>query len=87
MPDEQPIYDPLTRARETERDILYLLTEPEDNQPLWTTQELAVEMGQPDITAYLNPLQRSGLIHRTSDGHVFASRASVRFVQLVDRAV
>lgn len=30
--------------------------------------------------------QRSGLIHRTSDGHVFASRAAVLMLQLDQQA-
>lgn len=82
MPDEQPTH-PLERARQIERDILYLLTDPEDNQPLWTLEDLAREIEQPEIMQYINPLQRAGLIHRTSDGHVFASRAAVRHIQMV----
>ncbi len=87
MPVEQPIPDPLDRAREIERDILYLLTEPEDNQPLWTLEDLACEMQEPSIIDYIRPLQCSGLVHRTSDGHVFASRAAVRHVQIVGHGV
>jgi hypothetical protein len=87
MPDEQPIPDPLDRAREIERDILYLLTEPEDNQPLWTLEDLAREMQEPSITDYIRPLQCSGLVHRTSDGHVFASLATVRHIQIVGHGV
>lgn len=86
MPDEQPIRDPLERALNLEREILYQLTEPEDNQPLWTIEDLEREIGQRDIIDYVRPLQRAGLLHRTSDGHVFASRATVRFVQMVGRA-
>jgi hypothetical protein len=86
MPDEQPIRDPLERALNLEREILYHLTEPEDNQPLWTIEELEREMDQHGIIDYVRPLQRAGLLHRTSDGHVFASRATVRFVQMVGRA-
>jgi len=87
MPDQQPIPDPLAKARETERDILYLLTEPEDNQPLWSLEDLAREMAEPDITSYIRPLQCSGLVHQTSDGHVFASRAAVRHIQMVGHGV
>jgi hypothetical protein len=87
MPDEQPMRDPLEKARERERDILYLLTEPEDNQPLWTLEDLAREIEEPDITSYIRPLQCSGLLHRTSDGHVFASRAAVRHIQMVGHGV
>lgn len=87
MADEQPIPDPLDRAREIEREILYLLTEPEDNQPLWTLEELAREMDEPEITSYVRMLQRSGLVHLTSDGYVFASRAAVRHIQMVGHGV
>ncbi|HYM55956.1 MAG TPA: hypothetical protein VES97_11375 [Solirubrobacteraceae bacterium] len=87
MPDEQPIRDPLERARQTELDILYALTNPEDNQPLWTLEDLAREMGEPEVINYIGPLQRAGLVHRTADGHVFASRAAVRQIQLVGHGV
>jgi hypothetical protein len=87
MPDEQRIHDPLRRARETERDILYVLTDPEDNEPLWTLEDLGREMGEPEITNYIDPLRRAGLVHCTSDGHVFASRAAVRHIQMVGHNV
>jgi hypothetical protein len=87
MPDQQPIHDPLRQARETERDILYLLTDPEDGQPLWTLEDLGREMGEREIIDYIDPLQRAGLVHRTSDGHVFASRAAVRHIQMVGHGV
>jgi hypothetical protein len=87
MPDEQPIRSPLERARDVEREILYALTDPEDNQPLWTLEDLAREMGEPEINDYINPLRRAGLVHCTSDGHVFASRAAVRHIQMVGHNV
>lgn len=87
MPDEQPICDPLKRARAIELEILYLLTDPEDNQPLWTAEELGREVEQAEIAQYLKPLERAGLIHSTSDGHVFASRAAGRRIQLVGHGV
>jgi hypothetical protein len=86
MPDEKPIPDPRERYRQIELEILHLLTDPDDNQPLWTLEDLAREMDLPDAIDYVSPLQRSGLIHRTSDGHVFASRAAVRHIQLDLRA-
>jgi hypothetical protein len=87
MPDEQPTRDPLERARDTERDILYLLTDPEACQPVWALGDLAREMEEHDILAYLRPLQASGLLHQTADGHVFASRAAVRQIQIVGHGV
>jgi len=87
MPDEKPTHDPADRHRQIEQGIIYLLTDPEDNQPLWALEDLAREMSEHDIMAYVRPLQEAGLIHQTSDGHVFASRAAVRQVQLVGHNV
>jgi hypothetical protein len=87
MPDAQPIPDALRKHRETELDILYLLTDPEDNQPLWTLGDLGREIETPEIIDYILPLQQAGLVHRTADGHVFASRAAVRQIQLVGHGV
>lgn len=84
MPDKQPIFE---RASRVEREILYLLTDPDDNQPLWTLEDLARELEESEITCFTSPLYRAGLIHRTSDGHVFASRSAVRQVQLVGHGV
>lgn len=88
MPDEQPIFvDPLDKARATELRILYALTDPEDNQPLWTLEDLAREIDEPEVRHYVRMLQRAGLVHCTSDGHVFASRAAVHQIQLVGHGV
>jgi hypothetical protein len=85
MPDEQRIPDPAEQTRQTERDILYHLTNPEDNQPLWSIDDLAREMGDPMVIDYVDSLHRSGLIHRTTDGYVFATRSAVRQIQIIGR--
>ncbi len=87
MPDEQPTPDPTELYRQHEMEIIYLLTDPEDNQPLWALEDLAREMSERDILPYVRRLQEAGLVHRTSDGHVFASRAAVRQVQIVGHNV
>lgn len=84
MPDENPTRD---RFDETERDVLYLLTEPDDCQPLWSAEDIGREIESGDPMAPIHGLLRAGLIHRTCDGFVFASRAGVRMAQLVERAV
>jgi hypothetical protein len=78
MPDEQPIH-PLERARQVERDILYLLTDPEDNQPLWTLDDLAREMDQPDITQYIGPLRCAGRRGRLGGDQVLEASSSMCF--------
>jgi hypothetical protein len=86
MPDEQPT--PLEKDHSAvELHIIYLLTDPDDNQPLWALEDLARELGEPEIIDYVRRLQEAGLLHRTSDGHVFASRAAVRQVQIVGHGV
>jgi hypothetical protein len=87
MPDAQPIPDPAAVARETERDILYALANPDDNQPLWSLEDLAREMEDPGVVDAVDALHRAGLVHRTLDGYVFASRAAVRQIQLVGLVV
>jgi Mn-dependent DtxR family transcriptional regulator len=85
MPDQERIHDPAEQTRQTERDILYALTDPEDNQPLWSLDDLAREMGEPMVVDYVNSLHRSGLVHRTSDGYIFATRSAVRQIQIIGR--
>lgn len=86
MPDREPIPDPLERAHTVEREILYLLTDPEDNQPLWSVEDLARELGDHLAVAdAIGNLAAAGLIHRPSDGFVVASRAAVRQIQIIGR--
>ncbi len=86
MPDEQPIF--IGKDHEgIELSIVYLLTDPDGNQPLWALEDLARELAEPEANFYVRRLQEAGLVHRTSDDHVFASRAAVRQVQLVGHNV
>jgi hypothetical protein len=88
---EQPIPDQVDRWDTIERDVLYLLTGSNDNQPLWSLDDISREMELPDraihATDVVNGLHRAGLIHRTSDGYVFATRAAVRMVQMVGQVI
>jgi hypothetical protein len=86
MHDESS-HDPTRAYDETERDVLYLMTEPDRPEPIWSVEDLARAMEKPDIIDYVRGLHRAGLVHKTSDGFVFASRAAVRMVQMVDQAV
>jgi Mn-dependent DtxR family transcriptional regulator len=81
MPNQASKYD------EKERDIVYLLTEPGDRESIWSVEDIAREIETDDPMALIHRLLRAGLVNRTSDGFVFATRAGVRMAQLVDRAV
>ncbi|MGH3439572.1 MAG: hypothetical protein ACRDRN_24335 [Sciscionella sp.] len=82
MPDEQTTA-PATEASRVERDLLYLLVDPSEHQPLWSIPDLGRELEEPiDVSDAVNGLHRAGLIHRTSDGFVFASRAGIRATQM-----
>jgi hypothetical protein len=68
----------------TERDVLYLLTRPEDGQPIWSLDDIGRDIeSADDADVATRGLHQAGLIHRTSDGFVFATRAAVRMVQMV----
>jgi hypothetical protein len=84
MPDENPTpaSDHTEELDTVERDILYLLTGMEGDQPVWSVPDLGREMESTDATEVaVNGLHRAGLIHQTSDGFVFASRAGVHVVR------
>jgi hypothetical protein len=87
MPDVQPTLPERDDIDAVQLDILYALTEPGNNQPLWTIEDLAREMEDRGVIDKVNALHRAGLIHRTSDGYIFASRAAVRQIQLVGHGV
>jgi hypothetical protein len=70
-----------------ERDVLYLLTGMSGDQPLWSEPDLAREIESTDTDVVVRGLRQAGLIHRTSDGFVFASRAGVRAVQMSGHVV
>jgi hypothetical protein len=79
---------PDERLTDAERDVLYLLTTPEDGEPLWSVQDVGREIESArDAEIAVNGLLRAGLIHKTYDGFVFAARAGVRTVQMVGHVI
>jgi predicted transcriptional regulator len=55
----------------------------EANQRPWSERELALELGNASAAAdAITNLRAAGLIHRTSDGFVFAARAAIRYSEL-----
>jgi hypothetical protein len=65
MSDEKPISDVTTQTNKAELGILYLLADPNDGPALWTVDEVARELDNPDAIDSINALHRAGLIHRT----------------------
>ncbi|HXP37870.1 MAG TPA: hypothetical protein VN817_08900 [Solirubrobacteraceae bacterium] len=84
---DEDIEDPARAYDEMERDVLYLLTEPSDGQPLWSVEDIGREIESKEAMTSVRGLMRAGLVNQTSDGFVFATRAGVRMAQLVERAV
>jgi len=85
---DQPTQERERPMDDIERDVLYLLTEPQDNQPIWSVADLGREVedaGDADVAVH--GLHQAGLIHRTCDGFVFATRAGVRAVQMMGHVI
>lgn len=82
MPDEQRNPDTPDRAKNaTDATVLDLLVE-EENQRPWTRDDLALAIGSSMVVEdAINNLHAAGLVHRTSDGFIFATRAAVVFEQ------
>jgi hypothetical protein len=76
------------RARPSGRTRDPLPADQTRGQPfLWSAAELARELGEPNIDDLVGRLDGAGLIHRTADGFIFASRAAVRQIELVGYGV
>jgi hypothetical protein len=85
---DETITDPVRAFNMAQRDVLYFLTNPDDYQPVWSIDDLGrVLDNSVGAVDAVGELRRAGLIHQTSDGHVFATRAGVRLVQIIGRVV
>jgi hypothetical protein len=86
MPDEKPTQDPAERFDEIEREVLYMLTG--DDLPIWSIEDIGRNLEDPGgIVDAIRELHNAGLIHKSSDGFVFATRAAWRMVQIVGQVV
>jgi hypothetical protein len=87
MHDEDNPEGRLHPLDELERNVLYLLTQPDDGQPLWSVQDIGREMESDEAITHVRGLHRAGLVNITSDGFVFATRAGVRVTQLIGHVI
>jgi predicted transcriptional regulator len=82
MPNSEPTLMPAETQVITESTVMTLLLIHDDQRP-WSTDELIREIGRPnDVHNAIASLHGVGLIHRTSDGFVFATRAATRLDNL-----
>lgn len=82
---DQDTRTPACRMEQAERRVLYLLT---DEQPVWTMDDLAREVeSAEDARIAVQELAGAGLIATVGDGCVFATRATVRLLELTGGAV
>jgi hypothetical protein len=85
---DQDTRDPAVVFDELERDALYLMTEPDGIQPVWSVDDLGRALEHPARAVdAVRGLRNAGLIHQTADGYVFATRAGVRMVQIVGQVI
>ena len=85
---DQTTTNPVRAFNMTQRDVLYFLTNPDDCQPVWSIEDLGRALDNPvGAVDAVGELRRAGLIHQTGDGHIFATRAGVRLVQIIGRVV
>jgi hypothetical protein len=86
MPDENPNEQP--RDYDVmDRETVYLLTDPGRYPPIWSVADVGREIETSDPMAVIRPLVNAGLIHKTSDGFVFATAAAFKMVQMVGQVV
>lgn len=85
MSDENPTPYPAERFDQLELLTLHLMTG--DDQPIWSVEDIGRELEDPGgVEDAIRGLRTTGLIHQTSDGHVFATRAAWRMVVLTGHA-
>jgi hypothetical protein len=65
--------------------VLHLMTGCE--QSIWAVPDVACELDDPaSVSDAVRGLRTTGLIHQTSDGYIFPTRAACRMVEITGRA-
>jgi hypothetical protein len=83
---EQDTPTPGERYDTLEQMVLYLMTDGE--QPIWSVEDIGRDLDDPAAAVdAVRGLRTAGLIHQTSDGYVFATRAACRMVEIVGKVV
>ncbi len=70
---------------ELEKCVLYILTDPDSYPPLWSVPDIGREIDYFDPEAVVYRLYNAMLVHKTSDGFIFATPAAWRMVQMTGR--
>ena len=82
MPETQPDRIPVDGEAHAEWGVLNLLIGPEEQRP-WSVEEIIRERGNRlEALDAIDRLHATGLIHRTGDGFIFATRAAIRYGQI-----
>jgi hypothetical protein len=70
-----------------ERAVIYLLTSPHD-LPIWRIEDISRNLEDPaGVEDAIRGPYNAGLVHRSSDGWVFATRAAWQMVQIVGQVI
>lgn len=82
MADEQSTSVPERARYANEETVLDLLLGDQHQRP-WTPHELALDIGSSAIVEdAIDNLHAAGLVHKTSDGFLFASRPAIRYHEI-----
>jgi len=85
MPDIEPTPTPHSKHAEhaTANTVLDLMLDDDVQRP-WTIHELALEIGSTIVVEdAIAELHAAGLVHKTSDGFVFAARPAIRYTEII----
>jgi hypothetical protein len=82
MPDAS-IPDIAERYGALEQNVIYLLT---NGLPIWSVEDLGRCLDDPPgVEDAVYGLRTAGLIHQTTEGFLFATRAGFRMVEIVGK--